>query len=311
MTTHSFLLHLGSALLEAVGSTWRTSSWLLKIMIPVSLAVCLMQYFGLIALFATWTSPLLCRLGLPGEAAVPFITGALTGTYGGIAAMMGMEFTLRQATIVSLMICLCHALPMECAVVKKTGSKFFLMGAIRIVMAVVCAAYLNLVLPELGQTFCVGEAAGTASSLGEALQLWGIGIVRLSLMMVAIIYALMVVQGLLEAVDGIRRISRWLRPLMRVFGIPEGSAYLWLVGNVVGISYGCAVMMELEQKGLIHKDEANEANYHLIMNHSLVEDTIVFAAIGIGAGWIMSTRILFALVLVWARKGVLKLKIKN
>ena len=94
---------------------------------------------------------------------------------------------------------------------------------------------------------------------------------------------------------------------MRFFGLPEGAAYMWLVGNVLGVSYGSAVMLELEEKGVISRKEANEVNYHLIMNHSLLEDTIVFAATGIPALLLIAVRMFFAFVLVWARKLVRRL----
>ncbi len=71
---------------------------------------------------------------------------------------------------------------------------------------------------------------------------------------------------------------------------------------VLGISYGSAVLLELEERGLITKEEANDVNYHLIMNHSLLEDTIVFALTGISVFWIVSTRVLFAMIVVWTHK---------
>ena len=79
---------------------------------------------------------------------------------------------------------------------------------------------------------------------------------------------------------------------------------MWLVGNVLGISYGSAVMVELEEKGVVTREEANDVNYHLIMNHSMLEDTIVFAATGISALLLITTRMAFALLLVWGRKIV-------
>ena len=77
---------------------------------------------------------------------------------------------------------------------------------------------------------------------------------------------------------------------------------MWLVGNVLGISYGSAVMVDLEERGLISRKEANDVNYHLIMNHSMLEDTIVFTATGISALLLISVRMVFALVLVWGRR---------
>ena len=285
----------------AMPASWKSTKWLLKLMIPISLAVTLMQHFGILAWIATWINPLFVHFGLPGESAVAFISGATAGTYAGIAAMMSIPLTMKQASILALMIALCHALPMECAVNRKTGSSFWKMGAIRIVMALVCALILNIILPDMqGKYIYLGAEAD--SSFWEVMKIWLISQVKMSLMVAFIIYSLMVVQRMLEAYRLLDPLSRLLSPLMAVFGLPRHASYMWLVGNVLGISYGSAVMVELEEKGLVTREEANDVNYHLIMNHSMLEDTIVFAATGISALLLITTRLCFALLLVWGRR---------
>ena len=286
---------------QAVPASWKSTRWLLKLMIPISLAVTLMQHFGILAWIATWINPMFVHFGLPGESAVAFISGAAAGTYAGLAVMMSIPLTMKQASILALMIALCHALPMECAVNKKTGSSFWNMAVIRIVMALLCAFTLNLLLPEIaGKYIYLGAEAD--SSLAEVTTTWVLSQVKMSLMVMLIIFTLMVVQRMLEAYRLLDSLSRLLSPLMLFFGLPRHASYMWLVGNVLGISYGSAVMLELEEKGLVTKDEANDVNYHLIMNHSMLEDTIVFAATGISAILLITTRISFALLLVWGRK---------
>ena len=134
------------------------------------------------------------------------------------------------------------------------------------------------------------------------MKIWGVSQVKMSLMVVLIIYSLMVVQRMLEAYRLLDPLSRLLSPLMKLFGLPRHASYMWLVGNVLGISYGSAVMVELEEKGLVTREEANDVNYHLIMNHSMLEDTIVFAATAIHALLLIITRLCFALLLVWGRR---------
>ena len=286
---------------QAVPASWKSTRWLLKLMIPISLAVTLMQHFGILAWIATWINPMFVHFGLPGESAVAFISGAAAGTYAGLAVMMSIPLTMKQASILALMIALCHALPMECAVNKKTGSSFWNMAVIRIVMALLCAFTLNLLLPEIaGKYIYLGAEAD--SSLAEVTTTWVLSQVKMSLMVMLIIFTLMVVQRMLEAYRLLDSLSRLLSPLMLFFGLPRHASYMWLVGNVLGISYGSAVMLELEEKGLVRKDEANDVNYHLIMNHSMLEDTIVFAATGISAILLITTRVSFALLLVWGRK---------
>ncbi|MCI7580071.1 MAG: nucleoside recognition domain-containing protein [Prevotella sp.] len=287
----------------AMPASWKSTKWLLKLMIPISLAVTLMQHFGILAWIATWINPLFVHFGLPGESAVAFISGATAGTYAGIAAMMSIPLTMKQASILALMIALCHALPMECAVNKKTGSSFWKMGTIRIVMALICAFCLNIILPDMQEKY-IYLGAEADSSFWEVMKIWGVSQIKMSLMVVLIIYSLMVVQRLLEAYRLLDPLSRLLSPLMAVFGLPRHASYMWLVGNVLGISYGSAVMVELEEKGLVTREEANDVNYHLIMNHSMLEDTIVFAATGISALLLIITRLCFALILVWGRRCV-------
>ncbi len=143
--------------------------------------------------------------------------------------------------------------------------------------------------------------AAADSSLMEVLYTWGLSQIKMVVMVFGIIYSLMVLQRLIEAYNLLPKLSEFFAPLMHVFGLSRQATYMWLVGNVLGLSYGSAVMLELEEKGVITRKEANDVNYHLIMNHSMLEDTIVFAVTGISAFWIISTRVLFAMLLVWGR----------
>ena len=61
-------------------------------------------------------------------------------------------------------------------------------------------------------------------------------------------------------------------------------------------------MMDMEERGVITKEEANDVNYHLIMNHSLLEDTIVFSVAGISALCLVTVRVVSALIMVWGRR---------
>ena len=294
---------------EAIPIAWASTSWLLKLMIPISLAVTLMKHSGLLAWIAECINPLFIYFGLPGESAVAFISGATAGTYAGVAVMMSIPLTMKQATILSLMIALCHALPMECAVNQKTGSSFWKMGILRLMMAWLCALLLNQFLPEIaGSYLYLGAEAN--STLTEVMTTWAVSQVKMSFMVALIIYVLMVIQRMLEAYRLLKPLSHLLSPLMKFFGLPQQASYMWLVGNVLGISYGSAVMLELEEKGLVTREEANDVNFHLIMNHSLLEDTIVFVLAGINGWLLVGVRIAFAMALVWGRKGCVALCVR-
>lgn len=290
---------------RAFPKSWRMALWLLKMMIPISLAVTLLQYFGVLGYLASLVDPLFRNIGLPGSSAVAFITAASLTTYAGVAVLLSLTLTLRQATIVSLMMLICHALPMECAVTHKTGSSFLGMAVLRILMAFAAAFYLNLVLPEMPEAFGFGAAPAANAPLGEVMESWAFSNLKVSVAMFLIIFGIMIFQNLLQAYRLLAPVSRFLRPLMRLFGLPKDAAYFWLVGNTLGISYGGAVMYDCIKEGAISSEKAAAVNRHLAMNHSIIEDTCVFAAAGIGVFWIISTRMLFALIVVWGRKLLL------
>jgi len=306
MSSPTFIQRLGDFVRESVRPTTKTTVWLLKIMLPISLAVTVAQHYGLIDALAVYLDPVMRWVGLPGKAAVGFLTGAFVTTYAGIAAMLQLSLTLREATIVGIMMCLCHALFVESAVNRRVGSSFWKMFVIRLCMAFLCAVYLNLVLPD-NMTGRFGEGITMEADGDRWLASWVVSSVKMSILIYLLIFALMIVQRMVEHYGLMERLARPLHPLMRFCGLSENAAYMWIVGNILGISYGSAVMMDLEEQGKITRAEANDVNYHLIMNHSLLEDTTVFASMGIPALWIISTRFFFALLVVWGRKALRRL----
>lgn len=289
---------------DAFAPSVKTTLWLLKIMVPISLAVILMQHYGVIAWLSRYLNPVFQYLGLPGASAIAFLTAASVTTYAGLAVMMSMALTMREATILAVMMVLCHALPLECAVINKVGSNPYKMGLLRIMAAFIAAFGLNIVLPSMPRPFIARHTVAADVSVWDVVWQWACGSVRMSLMILVLIYTLMVLQRVLERYNVMRMLVIPLRPVMRFFGLPENAAYLWLVGNVLGISYGSAAMLDLEDSGQITREEANEVNYHLIMNHSMLEDTMTFGVCGVSAVCILSVRMLFAFCLVWGRKGL-------
>lgn len=296
---------LKGIIVGAVRPTIKTTLWLLKLMLPITLVVRLLQYYGVIEWMAQYMNEVFVYMGLPGASAIAWMTGACVSTYASLAVMLTLPLTLRQATIIAIMTCLCHALIMEGAVVRKTGSRFMRMTVIRIVSAFVAGVFLNLVLPEMNESLSIAMTQTVEpQNVIEVLCDWAVSSIKMSALIVALVYSLMMIQRLLDDFGLMYLLVKPLGPFMKLFGLPEHASYLWLAGNVLGISYGSAVMIDLIESGKVTKEEADIVNYHLIMNHSMLEDTLVFVAAGISAFWILSTRILFAIVLVWMVRGI-------
>ena len=148
--------------------------------------------------------------------------------------------------------------------------------------------------------------AETVTSLGfwETMLHWLESSVMLGLKIVLVISGLMILQRLLEEFGILKILSAMLSPLMRLFGLNPDVAFLWLVGNTVGLAYGSAIMMDYAKMGkLVHK-EADLLNHHLAISHSQLEDPLLFVVMGLPVGWLIFPRVVLAMLVVWVRRGV-------
>jgi hypothetical protein len=61
-------------------------------------------------------------------------------------------------------------------------------------------------------------------------------------------------------------------------------------------------MIEAVEKKQITAQNAKLLNYHIAINHSLLEDTLLFVAIGVPAMWMIGPRFIIAIIVVWSIK---------
>lgn len=273
-------------------------------MLPIGLGVRLLDYWGVIAEMSIYLQPLFEFIGLRGNLAIVFVTSVFVPLYATIAVMASLTMSLREATILTLMCLIAHSLPVECAVTKRTGSPFFIMVSLRVIMAFITAIFLNIILPLDNAPFEFSGEVAIYSSIKEVFIVWGYSSLELIAIVVLIVTSLMILQRILIEFNWIDKLSKPLSPLMRLFGLPQKSSFLWIVGNVVGLAYGGAIMIDMVKEGKITYREANTVNWHLAISHSLLEDTILFALLGINVWVIILTRIGMAIAVVWGRKGL-------
>ena len=290
-------------MLRAIPRSLSICVWLLKVMLPISLAVRVLQHVGFIEWLAAILSPMFSIIGLSGDSAIIFLTSIFLPLYPTIAVMTTLTLTLREATILAVMCLVSHNLPVECSVAHKTGSPFGRIVAFRIAMSFVSAIVLNWLLPQSDAPFSFMNMGATeVTSWGMLFMQWLSSSLTLTVTIVLIVTALMVLQRVLEEFGWMHRIAHLLSPLMRIFGLPSGCSLLWLTGNIVGMAYGAAIMIDEVEQGRLTRHEANLVNHHLGVSHSLLEDTMLFVAMGISFWWIFLTRLVLAIVTVWTMR---------
>jgi hypothetical protein len=288
-----------SAIVLALPKAGKTSLWLFKIILPISLGVSFLQYFGIIDIIAHYLSPIFSVVGLPGEAAVVFITSIFMSLYAPIAIIATLPLSPRDITILALMCLIAHNMIVETAVQSKTGSNYAVMFLLRIFAAFATAYVLNRLLPVTVGHAHASETAVVYHSLGEMLKGWGVNTFWLIVKVLLIITGLMVLQSILNEFKVLDLISKPLSPLMALMGIPKNCTFLFLVAHILGLTYGSAIMIESVNNNELTKEDANLLNYHIAVNHSTLEDTSLFAAIGVPILWMIVTRFILAFVVVW------------
>lgn len=295
-----------SALPKARKTIW----WLLKIILPISLLVSLLQHFGIIAWVSGYLTPLFSIIGLPGESAIVFITSIFLSLYAPIAIIATLPLDMREITILALMCLISHNMIIESAVQKKTGSSYFIMFSLRIVVSFIAAYLLNLVLPEIpAERKLIHQALGQEGFWSMIVN-WLINAGWLTVKIILIVTGLMILQNILKEFKILVVLSKTFAPFMKIFGLSKSSSFLWFVAQVLGLTYGSAVLIEEVENNEISKKDADLLNYHIAINHSLLEDTLLFVAIGVPAAWLIAPRFLLAMAVVWIVRYIFYLKKK-
>lgn len=304
----STLQRTRSAAVSALPKAGKTTLWLLKIIIPISFAVSILQYLGVIEVIAHFLSPVFSIIGLPGEAAIVFITSIFMSLYAPIAIIATLPLNPRDITILAVMCLIAHNMIVETAVQSKTGSGYVNMFILRIITAFVAAYFLNLLLPHSLETAHISGNTAAYHSFLEMFQAWSVSTFWLVVKILLIITGLMLLQGILKEFKILDIISRSLAPFMSVMGLPRTCSFLWFVAHILGLTYGSAVMIDEVGNGELSKQDANLLNYHIAVNHSTLEDTLLFAAIGVPVLWMIVPRFILAIIVVWFVRFLQKIK---
>ncbi len=120
--------------------------WLLiKIIIPVSCLVAVLDYYGIIESIAGFFTPAMALFGLPGEATIALLLSFFVNFYAALGVITTMSLNSQQITILAVMIGICHELPVETVVCSYTGLRIPVSAALRLLTALGAGLILNLI----------------------------------------------------------------------------------------------------------------------------------------------------------------------
>jgi len=299
---NTITLRLYGCIKSAIPAAVKSVKFLLSIMIPVSLAVTLLKFTGVLEHIAGWMNPMFSLIGLPGDAAFVFITSMALNIYSAIAVISTLPFSERELTILALMCLISHNYFVETAIQKKTGSSAVKITLVRFIYSFIGAYSLNILMPADSGKIITASSGSAELSIAGIFSSWFYNSLFLIVQIIVIVTLLLILQKILDEFGFIDKLAVILRPLLRVMGLPGSVAFLWIVANTLGLAYGSAIMIEQSESGKLIKEDADLLNHHIGISHSLLEDTLLFVAIGVPALWIIFPRVILATIEVWLLK---------
>lgn len=280
----------------------KTVIWLAKIMICVSFGIMLLQYFGVIQWVSNWMTPIFSYFGLPGEAALAYVSGYFVNCYSAMAVMVSLNLDTRAVTILAVMVLCSHNMIVETTVQHKTGSSAARIVVIRTLSAFILAWILNKIMPNHYENIVTQNTGMTEQNFIIMLEEWAFKTLKTTIMMVILVYLLTILQRILSEFGIIGYMAKFLKPIMQFFGLPPHTAFLWLIANTLGLAYGAAIMIDESEHGNTSKEDNDLLNHHICVSHSNLEDLLLFTALGGSFLWMLLSRLCMAMILVWERK---------
>ncbi|MFI3298983.1 MAG: hypothetical protein R3Y49_04180 [Rikenellaceae bacterium] len=284
----------------------KTWWWIAKIMVLVTFIVVMLEWSGFLGVLSEWLTPVLEPVGLTSNGVFIFITTALANIYAGIGVMATLAVDFKEAVILGVMGLICHNMIVETVIQSKSGASAWGMVLLRVFGAVAVGYAMNLMIAEDYAGVLIIEPSDVDhTNFGAMTTEWALSMARMVPVMFCVIVGLNVVQQVLREFSVINLLSKPFVWIMAIFGLRRDSALIWLILNTLGLAYGGSIMIAERDNGDLSLRESKLLNTHIAASHSLLEDTMLYVAIGLPLFWMMVPRLILAIVAVWFYRLVL------
>lgn len=290
-------------LISLVQETRLTSWELIRITVPIAILTKILEQLGLIASLGVVLEPVMSIIGLPGSLGLVWATAIFTNLYGGIAVFAtlapGLDLTGGQITVLCSAMLIAHSLPVELSISKRAGANLMPIGLIRLVGAVLYAFIINRVCLYFHIWREKADLLFTADVASGNLLQWAGELLRNQGLIILIIFCIVLCMRILKTIGFLALLEKILAPILPFFGMGRQAAPITVVGMIMGIGYGGALIIRETCTGKMAKKEVFNSMALMGLCHGLVEDTLVMAAIGGKIAGIFWGRIVYSLIVTY------------
>ncbi len=284
--------------MQGLKKGWQGFIWLMKFILPISFGTMLLSWSGLINLLNLVLAPLMEFLFLPPMAALPLLIGMILGIYGALAAMVVLPFTVSQLTLIAIFLLIAHSLIQEGIIQAKTGISAVKVTLVRLIAAVLAVLAAAPFLPSEELANVTAAMPPLSAPFMIMLKNWLRETFFLAVKIFVIIMICMSVMEIMKRVGFIHLAIRPFFPLIRLMGLDKKTGFIWMTAVMFGLLYGAAIIMEEIKEGSLTTDQLEALHLSIGINHAVVEDPLLFIALGINAVWVYIPRLLAAILAV-------------
>jgi spore maturation protein SpmB len=240
--------------------------------------------------------------GLPGELGLVWATAMITNTYGAMLVYVSiageLSLTTADATILTSMIVIAHALPIEGSISKKAGVKLWFTLLLRMGGALIYGMLLYRIFSYTGILQSPALITWKAVPTDATLATWGLLQLKSYIMIFGIIYAILLVMEILKVCKILEKIDNFLEPYLEKIGMSKNAAPLAMIGLTVGISFGGGLIISHVEAGDLSKKDTFISLNMMGLSHSLIEDTLVMMSLGGALIGLLFGRVLFTIIII-------------
>ncbi len=271
-----------------------------RIIFPITLVIGILQHTPLIEALINLLSPIMSLIGLPGEAAIPLVMGNLLNLYAAIGAILPLQFTVKEVFIIALMLTFSHGLPIESAVCRRAGMSFLLITSLRLLLSFLAGMGVHYFWDggnEMARYGLATVAETSPSGWGEiiwnSLVTAGISVFQLALIVIPLMIGIQILRDL--------KFLEWfadrMKPIMVRLGIAPRGAITMAGGLLFGLAFGAGIILQQAAEQKFTRREITLIMLFLGPCHAIIEDTLIFAPLGINVLPLLLIRFIVAVIL--------------
>ena len=291
---------------EALRASWG----LFKIMVPISILVRLLNQTGVVDYLGLALSPVMNLMGLPGSMGLAWATALVTNLYGGIVVFATLapdaQLTVAQVTVLSTVILVAHAFPIELRIAQKAGLRFAPLAALRFAGALVLGWGLHQIYTRTDLLQGPNLVLWSPPPQDPSWLVWAGGQAKALFIIFLILLALLSLMKLLDRLGVTALLTRLLVPVLALLGISRAAAPITIIGMTLGFGYGGALIIQEARSGKLEKRDVFFSITLMGLCHSLIEDPLLMMALGAHLSGTLWARLLFALLAIFLLVNLLR-----